>query len=85
VNPPAICFATYVRGCHPAAKACSHGVGVSATLSCPCGVEEKFCPVLRGTDEVESAMESVKQGEDDAERAIHGGERQVTGTCAGVA
>lgn len=74
MNPRAICFATYVLGYHPAVKACSHEVEVSVTLSCPCGVEEKSCPVLRGIDEVGSAMESVKQGEDDAEKANHGGE-----------
>jgi len=85
VNPPATCFVTYVLGCHPAARGCSHGVEVSATLSCPCGVGEKSCPVLRGIDEVGNATVCVKQGEDDAEKAIHGGERQEVGTCAGVA
>lgn len=86
VNPSVICFATYVLGCHLAAKACSHGVEVSVTWSCPCGVGEKSCRGLHGIDEVGSAMEFVKQGEDDAEKAIHGGERQAAaGTCAGVA
>lgn len=84
MNLPAICFATYALGCHPAMEACSHEVEVSVTLSCPCGVGEKSCPVLRGIDEVGSVMESVKQGEDDAERVIHGGERQAAGICAGV-
>ena len=69
---------------HLAAKACSHDVEVSATLSCPCGVGEKSCHVLRGIDEVGSATESVKQGEDDAEKVNHGGERQAAGICAGV-
>jgi len=73
-NPPAICFATYVLGCPSEGKACSHGAGVSATLFCLCGVGEKSCPVLHVIDEVGSAMENVKQGEDDAEKANHGGE-----------
>lgn len=85
MNPLAICFATYALGCHPAAKACSHGVEVNATLTCLCEVGEKSCPVLRGIDEVESAMESVTQGEYAAENVSHGGERQAAGICAGVA
>ena len=85
MNPLVICFATYASCCHPAAKACSHDVEVSAMLPYPYGVGEKFCHVLRGIDEVGSAMESVKQGEDDAEKVNHGGERPVGGICVGVA
>jgi hypothetical protein len=89
VNPLAICFVTYAPDCHPVAKACNRGVevnvNVNATLTCPCGVGEKSCPVLRGIDEVENAMESVKQGEDDAGKVSHGGEKQAAGICAGVA
>lgn len=86
-NPPEICFATYAPGCHAVAKACSHGVevNVNATLTCLCGVGEKSCPVLHGIDEVGNAMESVKRGEDDAEKVSHGGERLAAGICAGVA
>jgi len=80
----AICFATCARG-YPAAKACSHGVEVSETLTCPCEVEEKSCPFLRGIDEVGSAMESVKQDEDDAEKVSHVVGRQAAGICVGVA
>ena len=54
-------------------------------LSYPCEVGEKSCHVLRGNDEVGSVMESVKQGEDDAEKVNHGGERPVGGICVGVA
>lgn len=85
MNPPAICFATYATSCHAVAKACSHEVEVNATLTCPCEVGEKSCSVLRGIDEVGSATESVKQGEDDAEKVSHGVEKQAVGICAGVA
>jgi hypothetical protein len=47
-------------------------------------VEKNSCPALRGIDEVGSAMESVKQGEDDAEEEIHDGERLAAGTCVGA-
>lgn len=75
MNTPAICFVTYAPGCHPVAKACSHEVEVNARMTCPCEVGEKSCPVLRGIDEVGSATESVKQGEDDAEKVSRGGEK----------
>ena len=84
MNPPATCFATYATG-YAVAKAYSHEVEVNATLTCPCEVGEISCPVLRDIGEVGNATESVKQGEDDAEKVSHGGEKQAVGICAGVA
>jgi hypothetical protein len=67
--------------------ACSHGVeaNVNTRLTCLCAVEERSCPVLHRIDEVGSAMESMKQGEDDTEKVSHSGETLAAGICTGAA